>query len=114
MELLEGKIRMYINFDSKTAITEAKSPRLDDGEWHEISVQQHGKNGSLTVDTFNTELVIPGKYSSIYIFGSHKKFLRGRFIGKHSEQFLMAPLFFRIGRKKRMYFGQKVACPRTT
>ena len=42
--------RYRFNFGSGEGLVTMDSPTLDDGQWHEISVERHGNGAKITVD----------------------------------------------------------------
>ena len=69
IELLEGHVFMLMNQGSGSVRLKATTRRVDDGQWHSITVQRKGKSGRVTVDDSGVDFITPGTSAQLDLEG---------------------------------------------
>ncbi|XP_014675683.1 PREDICTED: neurexin-1b-like [Priapulus caudatus] len=68
-ELMEGHVYMVMNLGSGVTKVKATNRRVDDGEWHTVSLHREGQRGRLSVDGTATDFACPGKAAQLDLMG---------------------------------------------
>lgn len=84
IELLDGHVFMLMNQGSGSVRLKATTRRVDDGQWHSISVERKGKSGRVTVDDSGVDFITPGTSAQLDLEGP--LFLGGIGGGHHQPQ----------------------------
>lgn len=61
LELLEGHLYLHLNLGSGSRRIKATNRRVDDGWWHEVTLNRDGQAGRITVDEGANDFKMPGK-----------------------------------------------------
>ena len=69
IELLEGHVFMLMNQGSGSVRLKATTRRVDDGQWHSITVERKGKSGRVTVDDPGVDFITPGTSAQLDLEG---------------------------------------------
>lgn len=76
LELLDGQIHLLLNLGTGSIKVKASSKRVDDSQWHVITLIRTSKSGRVTVDDFAVDFITPGPSnqldleSPLYLGGS--------------------------------------------
>lgn len=70
-ELLDGHVFLILNLGSGAARVKASgNRRLDDGQWHSVSLRRTGRNGRVSVDESAADFSTPGDSNQLDLAGS--------------------------------------------
>ncbi|CAL4079401.1 unnamed protein product, partial [Meganyctiphanes norvegica] len=69
MELLEGHIYLHLNLGSGSRRVKATNRRVNDGWWHELTLNRDYKNGRITVDEVANDFTSPGESTQLDLEG---------------------------------------------
>lgn len=69
MELLNGHVFLSMDMGSGPVKVKATTKRVDDGNWHTISLRRTGKSGRVTVDESAVDFICPGVSSQLDLEG---------------------------------------------
>lgn len=69
VELLDGHVFMLMNQGSGSVRLKATTRRVDDGQWHTISVERKGKSGRVNVDDSGVDFITPGTSAQLDLEG---------------------------------------------
>ncbi|XP_026680503.1 neurexin-2 [Diaphorina citri] len=81
VELVSGHLVLHLNLGSGAIRVKASRSRLDDKQWHEMTLYRDGKEGTITVDGVTTEFVCPGEDTYLDLQG-------GLYLGGYGGSFL--------------------------
>ncbi|KAI5747362.1 hypothetical protein M8J77_013886 [Diaphorina citri] len=81
VELVSGHLVLHLNLGSGAIRVKASRSRLDDKQWHEMTLYRDGKEGTITVDGVTTEFVCPGEDTYLDLQG-------GLYLGGYAGSFL--------------------------
>lgn len=62
MELVEGHLYLHLDLGSGSVKVKGTPRRVDDGMWHEVTLQRSGREGRVTVDDNAADFSTPGKH----------------------------------------------------
>ncbi|XP_076324369.1 neurexin 1-like isoform X2 [Tachypleus tridentatus] len=100
-ELLAGHVYLLLNLGSGAVKVKATTTRrVDDGNWHTVSLRRNGKSGRVTVDESAVDFITPGNSNQLDLEGP--LYLGG--IGTSSEE-LSLPVELWAGRLQYGYVG---------
>lgn len=57
---MNGHVYVHMDLGSGSVKVRASRRRVDDGDWHELTLRRTGNNGRVTVDGSPAEFVTPG------------------------------------------------------
>lgn len=60
IEIMNGHVYVHMDLGSGSVKVRASRRRVDDGDWHELTLRRTGNNGRVTVDGSPAEFVTPG------------------------------------------------------
>ncbi|KAK3867252.1 hypothetical protein Pcinc_027284 [Petrolisthes cinctipes] len=97
LELLEGHLFLHLNLGSGSRRIKATNRRVDDGWWHEVTLNRDGQAGRITVDEGANDFTMPGE--------SHRLDLDGAlYVGGVSAGIVVPPEVW-AGRLGKGYVG---------
>ncbi|XP_042874196.1 neurexin-1-like isoform X2 [Penaeus japonicus] len=70
LELLEGHIYLHLNLGSGSRRVKATNRRVDDGFWHEITLNRDSQAGRITVDEGANDFTTPGDSHQLDLEGA--------------------------------------------
>ncbi|XP_054713514.1 neurexin-1-like [Uloborus diversus] len=68
-ELLDGHVFLLLNLGSGAVKVKATTRRVDDGQWHIVSLKRNGKSGRVTVDESAVDFITPGNSNQLDLEG---------------------------------------------
>ncbi|GFT00424.1 neurexin-3b, partial [Nephila pilipes] len=68
-ELLDGHVFLLLNLGSGAVKVKATTRRVDDGQWHSVSLKRSGKSGRVTVDESAVDFITPGNSNQLDLEG---------------------------------------------
>ncbi|XP_067134301.1 neurexin 1-like isoform X3 [Centruroides vittatus] len=69
-ELLDGHVFLLLNLGSGAVKAKATTRRVDDGQWHTVSLRRTGKSGRVTVDESAVDFITPGNSNQLDLEGA--------------------------------------------
>ncbi|XP_076046488.1 neurexin 1 isoform X2 [Oratosquilla oratoria] len=70
LELLEGHVYLQLNLGSGSRRVKATNRRIDDGTWHEVTLNRDAKDGRITVDEVANDFTTPGDSHQLDLEGA--------------------------------------------
>lgn len=65
LELLEGHLYLHLSLGSGSRKVKATNRRIDDGWWHEVTLNRDGQVGRITVDEGANDFTTPGRQECV-------------------------------------------------
>ncbi|XP_077296865.1 neurexin 1 isoform X2 [Arctopsyche grandis] len=69
VELLNGHIYLHVDLGSGGVRVRASRRRVDDSQWHDLTLRRNGRDGKITVDGASAEFRTPGESNQLELDG---------------------------------------------